>query len=305
MGNIPQIFLQEKDLARNALGNEEKSLRGRVSMKVLVVFGSKSDAYVYEPLKASLIDSGFEVDFRFLSVHRSPELLDRELEGLSADIVVAGAGLSAHLPGVLASKILLPVIGIPCAPAFGGLDALLSIQQMPFGIPVLATAPDEIQSTVEFIREASQMDLSYAAEPVQIIVEKNKMSLPYIDSLLSRAKALAEKAGVGLSVRSQPEPGAVEVVLVEVDSQAADAPIPFPRIKGGLRVHVPVFKESAYRDAGSAQSLLKKMKANGGIWVGANNIGNGFLAGLQLANAAGNYSAVLTNAKKGYMHLYG
>jgi 5-(carboxyamino)imidazole ribonucleotide mutase len=274
-------------------------------MKVLVVFGSKSDAYVYEPLKASLIDSGFEVDFRFLSVHRSPELLDRELEGLSADIVVAGAGLSAHLPGVLASKILLPVIGIPCAPAFGGLDALLSIQQMPFGIPVLATAPDEIQSTVEFIREASQMDLSYAAEPVQIIVEKNKMSLPYIDSLLSRAKALAEKAGVGLSVRSQPEPGAVEVVLVEVDSQAADAPIPFPRIKGGLRVHVPVFKESAYRDAGSAQSLLKKMKANGGIWVGANNIGNGFLAGLQLANAAGNYSAVLTNAKKGYMHLYG
>ena len=274
-------------------------------MKVLVVFGSKSDAYVYDPLKANLIDSGFEVGFRFLSVHRSPELLDRELEGLSADIVVAGAGLSAHLPGVLASKILQPVIGIPCAPSFGGLDALLSIQQMPFGIPVLATAPDEIQSAVEFIREASLMDLRYAAEPVQILVEKNKQNLPYIEALLGRAKSLAEKAGVGLSVRANAEPGAVEVALVEVDSQAPDAPIPFPKTKGGVRVHVPVFKDSAYRDPSSALALLKKMRANGGIWVGANNIGNGFLAGLQVANASGNYSAVLTNAKKGYMHLYG
>ena len=67
-------------------------------MKVLLMFGSKSDANIYEPLKQRLESDGHQVDFRMISVHRSPELLDKELTGLNVQAVVAGAGLAAHLP---------------------------------------------------------------------------------------------------------------------------------------------------------------------------------------------------------------
>lgn len=274
-------------------------------MNILVLFGSKSDAYIYEPLKKHLLDAGFNVDFHFLSVHRSPELLDRELQSVNADIVVAGAGLSAHLPGVLSSKMLVPVIGIPCAPAFAGMDALLSMVQMPFGMPVLTTAPDNYLAAVEFIREWSHLDLRYSEQPVHIVVERNKASLPYVEELLVKAKNIALKAGVGISIKHEAIPDSVNILLVEIDGQASDAPIPFQKSKNDMRVHVPVFKDAAYKDALSPLHLLKRMKSVGGLWVGANNIGNGFLTGLQLANSAGTYNAVLTNAKKGYIHLYG
>lgn len=274
-------------------------------MNVMVLFGSKSDAYIYDPLKAQLLDLGCNVDFRFLSVHRSPELLDRELAGAEPDFIVAGAGLSAHLPGVVSSKALTPVIGIPCAPAFGGIDALLSMIQMPFGIPVLTAAPDSVQAVVEFLRDFTRLDLRFAEQPVQVVVERNKAALPYAEALLAKARNLADKAGLGISVRHDLAPEAVNVVCVEIDAQAPDAPIPFARARGEICVYVPVFKDAAYKDPLSAIHLLKRMKSAGGLWVGANNIGNGFLAGLQLANQNGAWSAVLTNAKKGYMHLYG
>ena len=120
-------------------------------MKIVVMFGSKSDANIYEPLKARLLNEGHEVDFRMISVHRSPELLDRTLAGIDAQAVVAGAGLAAHLPGIVASKLLIPVFGIPCTAAIGGMDAYFAISQMPFGIPVLSTAPDQYQSAVDAI----------------------------------------------------------------------------------------------------------------------------------------------------------
>jgi 5-(carboxyamino)imidazole ribonucleotide mutase len=119
-------------------------------MKTLVMFGSKSDANIYEPLKARLLNEGHEVSFRMISVHRSPELLERELAKIDAQVVIAGAGLAAHLPGVIAAKLLIPVIGIPCAAAIGGVDSYFAISQMPFGIPVLATAPDQYGAAVHF-----------------------------------------------------------------------------------------------------------------------------------------------------------
>jgi len=80
-----------------------------------------------------------------LSAHRVPALLARTIEGLEAggcDCYIAGAGLAAHLPGVIASRTLRPVIGVPVRVALEGLDSLLSIVQMPKGVPVATVAID-------------------------------------------------------------------------------------------------------------------------------------------------------------------
>ena len=82
---------------------------------------------------------GVEYEAHVLSAHRVPEKLETELERMEAEgveVIVAGAGLAAHLPGVIASKTILPVVGVPLNAAFEGMDALLSIVQMPKSIPV-------------------------------------------------------------------------------------------------------------------------------------------------------------------------
>ena len=98
--------------------------------------------------KAADVFREFGVDYSSyaISAHRAPQLLAQTIQGLEADgteVIVAGAGLAAHLPGVIASQTLLPVIGVPISSGgLGGLDALLSILQMPRPIPVATVGVD-------------------------------------------------------------------------------------------------------------------------------------------------------------------
>jgi 5-(carboxyamino)imidazole ribonucleotide mutase len=91
-------------------------------------------------------DFGVEFSSHILSAHRVPELLDETVKALEdggVDVIIAGAGLAAHLPGVIASRTLLPVIGVPLASGgMGGLDALLSMVQMPRPVPVACVGVD-------------------------------------------------------------------------------------------------------------------------------------------------------------------
>ena len=109
-----------------------------------VVGGSRSDFPVLEGATAML--DRFEVpnELRVVSAHRSPDYLYRYAEaaaGRGIRVIIAGAGGAAHLPGMLASKTTLPVIGVPMpTKALDGLDSLLSIVQMPRGIPVATVA---------------------------------------------------------------------------------------------------------------------------------------------------------------------
>lgn len=108
-------------------------------MKVAIFFGSKSDIEVMRGASNALKE--FNVDYRayILSAHRVPEKLTetlKEVEEDGCEVIIAGAGLAAHLPGVIASQTTLPVIGVPVKAALEGMDALLSIVQMPKGIPV-------------------------------------------------------------------------------------------------------------------------------------------------------------------------
>ncbi|MDS0524357.1 5-(carboxyamino)imidazole ribonucleotide mutase [Clostridium sp. SHJSY1] len=108
-------------------------------MKVAIFFGSKSDTDVMKGAANALKEYGVEYKAFILSAHRVPEKLVETIEKIEkegCEVIIAGAGLAAHLPGVIASKTTLPVIGIPVKAALEGMDSLLSIVQMPKSIPV-------------------------------------------------------------------------------------------------------------------------------------------------------------------------
>lgn len=108
-------------------------------MKVAIFFGSKSDTDVMRGAASALKEYGVSYKAFVLSAHRVPEKLEETLENCEkegCEVIIAGAGLAAHLPGVIASQTVLPVIGIPVKAALDGMDALLSIVQMPKSIPV-------------------------------------------------------------------------------------------------------------------------------------------------------------------------
>ncbi|WP_456366960.1 5-(carboxyamino)imidazole ribonucleotide mutase [Thermococcus sp.] len=110
-------------------------------MRVLVVMGSKSDSRIVEKATRVLDEFGVGYDVEVASAHRNPEKVER-LAKKNYDIFIAVAGLSAALPGVIASHTTKPVIGVPVSAKLGGLDALLSIAQLPPGIPVAAVGID-------------------------------------------------------------------------------------------------------------------------------------------------------------------
>jgi 5-(carboxyamino)imidazole ribonucleotide mutase len=109
-----------------------------------VVGGSRSDFPILEKAMAILDRFGIPSELRVVSAHRTPDHLFRYAEGAAPRglrVIIAGAGGAAHLPGMLASKTTLPVIGVPIPTKhLGGLDSLLSIVQMPRGIPVATVA---------------------------------------------------------------------------------------------------------------------------------------------------------------------
>ncbi|GAA0718514.1 5-(carboxyamino)imidazole ribonucleotide mutase [Clostridium malenominatum] len=114
-------------------------------MKVAIIFGSKSDIEKMKGAADALKEFGVEYTAHVLSAHRVPEKLSEtlsELEVSGVEVIIAGAGLAAHLPGVIASQTILPVIGVPIKAALDGLDSLLSIVQMPKSIPVATVAID-------------------------------------------------------------------------------------------------------------------------------------------------------------------
>ena len=113
-------------------------------MKVGVIMGSTSDLEVMSAAFAVLEQFGIPYEKKVISAHRAPDLLAqyaRSARERGLDVIIAGAGGAAHLPGVTAAFTTIPVIGVPInGKAFGGMDALLSMVQMPSGIPVATVA---------------------------------------------------------------------------------------------------------------------------------------------------------------------
>jgi len=109
---------------------------------VAVISGSASDAAITNKVTKVLDEHKISHDDQIISAHRDPDRLDAYIKGSDAKVFIAIAGLSAALPGVIASKTEKPVIGVPVSGTLNGLDALLAIAQMPKGVPVACVGVD-------------------------------------------------------------------------------------------------------------------------------------------------------------------
>ena len=114
-------------------------------MKVTVLVGSRSDLEIAEKVRSRLTEFGVACEVHVASAHRTPERVDRLVADPATDVFVAMAGLSAALPGSVAARTLKPVIGVPLHRGLG-LDSLLSVVQMPPGVPVASVGLDAAEN---------------------------------------------------------------------------------------------------------------------------------------------------------------
>jgi 5-(carboxyamino)imidazole ribonucleotide mutase len=143
---------EETPVAETAVEQEFEELDVEDGPTVGIVMGSKSDMPVMERAGDELEERGIRFEIRVMSAHRDPETVadyarNARMRGLR--VIIAGAGLSAALPGVVAAHTDLPVVGVPLTSktsVAGGLDALLSITQMPPGVPVASVGVDNAKN---------------------------------------------------------------------------------------------------------------------------------------------------------------
>ncbi|HWC64100.1 MAG TPA: 5-(carboxyamino)imidazole ribonucleotide mutase [Rhizomicrobium sp.] len=143
------------------------SSRKTAKAKVGIIMGSQSDWSTMQVAAAMLDGLGVAYESRIVSAHRTPaRLVDYALRaaGRGLDVIIAGAGGAAHLPGMVASMTTLPVLGVPVeSRALKGLDSLLSIAQMPGGVPVATFAIGEAGAKNAALHAAAILALSDAA----------------------------------------------------------------------------------------------------------------------------------------------
>lgn len=162
--------------------------------KVSIIMGSTSDMPVME--KAAQILNEFKIPFEInaLSAHRTPEEVEKFARGAAARgirVIIAAAGMAAHLPGVIAAMTPLPVIGVPIKASLEGLDSIFSILQMPPGIPVATVGVNAAQNAgilaaeiigtgnPEIMEEVKQFKNSLKNKIVEANEELKKIKYPY------------------------------------------------------------------------------------------------------------------------------
>ncbi len=168
-----------------------------MTAKVSIIMGSTSDLPVME--KAAKILDELEISFEInaLSAHRTPEEVEKfskNAEARGIKVIIAAAGMAAHLPGVIASMTTLPVIGVPINASLDGMDSLLAIVQMPPGIPVatvgingaqnagilaaqiLAIGDDNISTALKIFKEGLKSKIVKANEELKNVKYKFKVN---------------------------------------------------------------------------------------------------------------------------------
>lgn len=242
--------------------------------KVLVIFGSRSDHDVFDSITKILKDYNIDYDLEIASAHRNPDRVE-EIIKKGYSVIIAGAGLSAALPGVIASKTLAPVIGIPCEGAYQGLDALLSIAQMPKGIPVLATGVGKADIAAD---NAINMLKHY--ESVNLIGNKNEKPVRLAAELLSRMD-------IPFTYSDKTSKSAINIEFVYFDE-------PLEK-KEELVIYCPML----LKDDDNAEAALNLLKhSNHGLWVGLNNGINAAVAAAEILNKGNKYEQELISYRE-------
>jgi 5-(carboxyamino)imidazole ribonucleotide mutase len=232
---------------------------GEPMSDVLIVFGSNSDAFVYDKLAAALKEKGISFELRICSAHRTPEKLAEILQQSQAKVIIAGAGLSAALPGVIASHTVKPVIGLPVSGNYQGLDALLSVHQMPPGIPVLGVGVDSFQQAADAAE--------WAVKGVKSLVLVRSESKAF-----EKAKKTLEAFEAEFMESEESVENSLNIEFVPLENVENFSP-------KGLTVAVPVNSDSSGQDA------LKLFGVAKALWVGLNRGENAALACLEIISA--------------------
>ncbi len=157
---------------------------------VSIIMGSTSDLKIMEKAAAFFNDMEIPFEMNALSAHRTPEAVEIFAKGAEANgiqVIIAGAGMAAHLPGVIAAMTPIPVIGVPINASLDGMDSLLAIVQMPPGIPVatvgingalnagilaaqiMATANDELKLKIKKYKEDLKQKIVKANEDLSAV----------------------------------------------------------------------------------------------------------------------------------------
>lgn len=281
-------------------------------MKALVLFGSQSDSPLYEKLISQLKSNSIYTEFHILSAHRTPEELNRCLESVNYDIVIAGAGLAAHLPGVVASKTLKPVFGIPVDSIMEGVDAFASILQMPSGVPVLSCFPCDVESVLSFIKQLADFRNNlrkemFTKKSIVVNIEENLLREKSIQKSLSEIKQFEDHFEVDVlistnsdfKVESQTLVQSINIVNLSIENGSPETGLLLPTlIPGSLPIMVPFMDYHTSQKAVSMMTLFQKVKLFRGIWVGVNNIKNALLASIQLSNVSGAHNKKLRTYKR-------
>ncbi|MDO8480619.1 MAG: 5-(carboxyamino)imidazole ribonucleotide mutase [Nanoarchaeota archaeon] len=242
--------------------------------KVLVVFGSKSDETVFNGITDELAKLGVPFEARVCSAHRTPDDL-LELLKKDFDVVITGAGLAAHLPGVVASKVIRPIIGVPVNSNFEGLDSLLSIMQMPPGIPVMSVGVGNGKGAATY---AALMLKPYKAVYLQGDESGNAFK---------KAIETLEEFGVPYETNASFESNQLTIKFVGLDEPAEN--------RDDLIIYVPLAKPG--EDKALASLNILKNSQNG-LWVGLNRGENAALAAVKIMNLNGSFTEKIKKFRK-------
>ncbi len=244
--------------------------------KILVLFASKSDEEVYKGISHILKKEKQDFQLRISSAHKNPEDVDKIISEEEFDVVISGAGLSAALPGAIASKTLKPVIGIPVNGNYQGIDALLSIAQMPPGIPVLAVGVNNIETAS---KSAIKMLNPYTMVNIIADDEENKA--------VKKAVEILKSFYVEYKFSSSPDEKTVNIEFAFFDEPVEK--------KNELIINCPLLLE----EDDTAESALNFFKHTGhGLWVGINNGTNAALSAIEILNLNGKFTDKLLKYRK-------
>ncbi len=223
--------------------------------RALVLFGSTSDKKTYDKIFENLKDT-FELDLKVLSAHRNPDELEIELRKNNFDFIIAGAGIAAHLPGVCASKTNKPVFGVPVTSYLEGLDAYLSIAQMPFGVPVATVFEDNINALKNIYQRYTNINIYW---------DKSIEHIDTYNAEMIRTRSWVESEKLNITYSHEYQANHINIKLVnrieEVDPNLDEV------------LYVPILSKEEKNNMMSALTILKAAKKNG-LWFGTNNTRN-------------------------------
>ncbi len=232
--------------------------------RALVLFGSTSDKLTYDRLFENLKEK-YELDLKIISAHRNPDELDIQLKKDNFDFILAGAGIAAHLPGVCASKTNKPVFGIPVRAYLDGLDAYLSIAQMPFGVPVATVFVKNIKDLIDITSKKKGINLYWNKKLEEI--DSFSQEIERVDNFIS-------SNDLKISKNQSFQNNMINIKLVSDVDQVEEQ-------LGQL--YVPLLSHDEKKSPMSALKVLECAQKSG-FWFGANNTRNAILFAQKLLN---------------------